>query len=971
MNIKYFVLFSIFLISSTVQAQPFGSGGVQYIKPTGYLNESVGSRYFEIKCNVGEITHVLHKPKSNSGEVINQWLTGDQRQVLTFYAGATTEGFAQAACGSVNNAQSRVPNETAQSSSSVVSSTAIAPIATLDGNWYSSQWKYSYVLKDGVGVATSTNSPNFQVGQSIVRLTATSSTTFVGQQVYTDGKFYQVNAKLQTDGRLYFEGEKNVKWVMERTGAPPQVASPTRPSQGSVKEVTDEAVRLIRDKNYTNAEQLLRPLVAANNGYAQYLLGHIYDSAPPPLRNHVTAVELYTKSANQGFLVAMHALGLAYDNARGVVRDEAYAIEMYAKAASKNFGRSQYALGLKYAQGSGVEKNLDQAIDLLQRAANQNVAGAQQSLDQVRAAKQNAPPQATARVDLEELRAAKQNVPPQSTARVDNSGAAPRNSDQNRQNLNAGIDAINNENYTLAEKILAPMAINGDPKVQYALAVVYERSLPPLQNYSKSFELYSKAANSGDLDALYSLAMAYDEGRGTKKDEVQSTKLLIRAVDLGHRQAIVDLGLKYAEGRGVERNFDVALEMLRKAWTQNVEGAGKAYASAMKMKEDLDAEARRKQMLEQQRIAKIKQDERNKQEAARLEERRLAQVEAEKIAKAERDRVAKIEAEKNMLVFDKEYPQAPKSRGRITFTELGYFQSQEDAYSKRQELVAANTSTPFEMHTVRDGSLWRIVINNDVKHIDDKDYDEKIRPLIENLAFVQSNTAYESARLVSYTEGTLQKIRKNTRAFTQPIANVATQTAEFDFFSYILSWGIGIIVVAVLFGFVPAVIGYARGHSHRHIILLMCIFGAWTGLLWIAALIWSLWPMNKENSMTGIQTNPTHSEHKEPSERQNSNDKLSHSNQTDRTQEQASTTKASAPVRACWITLFIAWACFLIPIMGLGFVGAALASAASFISIIVMLKGQVGIGVIQFVLAVLFSPLLYFVGTWIWFMTLK
>ncbi len=762
MNIKYLVLFSIFLISSTVQAQPFGSGGVQYIKPTGYLNESVGSRYFEIKCNVGEITHVLHKPKSNSGEVINQWLTGDQRQILAFYKGATTEGFAQAACGSVNNAQSRVPNETPRSSSSAVSSNPNAPLSALDGNWYSSQWKYGYVLKDGVGVATSTNSPNFQVGQSIVRLTATSSTTFVGQQVYTDGKFYQVNAKLQTDGRLYFEGEKNVNWVMERIGAPPQVASPTRPAQGSVKEVTDEAVRLLRDKNYTNAEQLLRPLVAANNGYAQYLLGHIYESAPPPLRNYVTAVELYTKSANQGFLVAMHALGLAYDKGQGVVQDEAYAIEMYAKAAGKNFGRSQYALGLKYAQGSGVEKNLDQAIDLLQKAANQNVAGAQQSLDQVRAAKQNAPPQSTARVDLEELRAPKQNVPPQSTARVDNPSAVARNSAQNMQNLNAGIDAINNENYTLAEKILAPMAINGDPKVQYALAVVYERSLPPLQNYSKSFELYSKAANSGDLDALYSLAMAYDEGRGTKKDEVQSTKLLIRAVDLGHRQAIVDLGLKYAEGRGVERNFDVAIEMLRKAWTQNVEGAGKAYAAATKMKEDLEADARRKQMLEQQRIAKIEQDERNKQEAARLEERRLAQVEAEKIAKAERDRVAKIEAEKNMLVFDKEYSQAPKARGRITFVELGFFSSRTAAEKAKDALSASNRDVQFEIQATKDAKLWRIIYN-EVTHKNDKEQEEIIKKLAETLAFIQEKTDYVNARLVSYSSSELNKIRKNTK----------------------------------------------------------------------------------------------------------------------------------------------------------------------------------------------------------------
>ena len=31
-------------------------------------------------------------------------------------------------------------------------------LAELDGNWYSPQWKYGYVMKDGVGIATSTNS---------------------------------------------------------------------------------------------------------------------------------------------------------------------------------------------------------------------------------------------------------------------------------------------------------------------------------------------------------------------------------------------------------------------------------------------------------------------------------------------------------------------------------------------------------------------------------------------------------------------------------------------------------------------------------------------------------------------------------------------------------------------------------------------------------------------------------------------
>jgi hypothetical protein len=109
----------------------------------------------------------------------------------------------------------------------VTCASAQTPIQRLDGDWYSTQWGYSYTLKNGVGIATSTNSPNFQVGQNIIQLTATSATTFSGQQVYTDGKFYRVNVTLQADGRLYFEGEKNAKWVMDRVVVAPRRANNT------------------------------------------------------------------------------------------------------------------------------------------------------------------------------------------------------------------------------------------------------------------------------------------------------------------------------------------------------------------------------------------------------------------------------------------------------------------------------------------------------------------------------------------------------------------------------------------------------------------------------------------------------------------------------------------------------------------------------------------------------------------------
>jgi hypothetical protein len=89
-------------------------------------------------------------------------------------------------------------------------------ISQLDGDWYSFKWKYGYSLSNGKGVAFATNSPNFKVGQEIVRLTAVDGNSFVGENVYKDGNFYKVKATLNSDGKLLFEGEKNVKWEMEK-----------------------------------------------------------------------------------------------------------------------------------------------------------------------------------------------------------------------------------------------------------------------------------------------------------------------------------------------------------------------------------------------------------------------------------------------------------------------------------------------------------------------------------------------------------------------------------------------------------------------------------------------------------------------------------------------------------------------------------------------------------------------------------
>jgi TonB family protein len=103
-------------------------------------------------------------------------------------------------------------------------------LTKLDGEWYSNQWKYGYTLTNGVGVATSTNSPNFKVGDRIIFLQQSSDKTFEGTQVYTDGKFYKITAQLQSNDTLLFKGEKNISWTMTKKTQTTAQAAPSTTS---------------------------------------------------------------------------------------------------------------------------------------------------------------------------------------------------------------------------------------------------------------------------------------------------------------------------------------------------------------------------------------------------------------------------------------------------------------------------------------------------------------------------------------------------------------------------------------------------------------------------------------------------------------------------------------------------------------------------------------------------------------------
>lgn len=73
-------------------------------------------------------------------------------------------------------------------------------------------------------------------------------------------------------------------------------------------------------------------------------------------------------------------------------------------------------------------------------------------------------------------------------------------------------------------------------------------------------------------------------------------------------------------------------------------------------------------------------------------------------------------------------------------------------------------------------------------------------------------------------------------------------------------------------------------------------------------------------------------------------------------------TRIQGPVKAGWITLGVAWLCFLVPIPGLGILGWVLNLVAFIVAIVVITKGSSGIGILQVVLTVVASPIMYFIG---------
>jgi TPR repeat protein len=220
--------------------------------------------------------------------------------------------------------------------------------------------------------------------------------------------------------------------------------------------------------------------VAQNNLAVCYMFGT--DGFPEDKQK---GVELYRKSAEQGFPKGMLNLGILSKNGDGTPQDYKEAMKWFLKvaevpesrfpskkAAQQDLSWAENNIGSLYRRGLGVEKNPEEAIKWYRKSASRNDRVAEKNL-----------------------------------------GIC----------YLQGIGVQKDESE--AAKWFTKAADKGEPRSQFYLAECYERGQGVKSDPEIAFSWMKKAAEQNYAQAEVKLATYYANGIGTKQDLAESIKL--------------------------------------------------------------------------------------------------------------------------------------------------------------------------------------------------------------------------------------------------------------------------------------------------------------------------------------------------------------------------------------------------------------------------------------------------------------
>ena len=147
--------------------------------------------------------------------------------------------------------------------------------------------------------------------------------------------------------------------------------------------------------------------------------------------------------------------------------------------------------------------------------------------------------------------------------------------------LQKGLDALENKEYDKALNILQPLSDNGDAQAQFALGSMYGQGFGVSRDRKKSMELVQKSADQGNLDAVNRIAMTAGFSPMLKDEEIDkimndTIKLYEEEIAKNNAKAMLLMGGWYESGFSVRQDIDKAIGLYKRASQNgNIEAAFK------------------------------------------------------------------------------------------------------------------------------------------------------------------------------------------------------------------------------------------------------------------------------------------------------------------------------------------------------------------------------------------------------------
>lgn len=234
------------------------------------------------------------------------------------------------------------------------------------------------MLRDGIGCAKNKVDSDSRFAEAFVGFTA------LEQQSRDDKLQYRLGWML-LKGVGTEKDEAAAKRYFEKAAT---VGNPFASYQLAKLILSDENAQ---PQEVEKALVFLKQAVAAENPYAQYFLGKLYEKGQHVPQNIMEAVRLYKLSAAQDNDYAAYRLGKFYLGGEGILKDVEEALRWLHFAAEKKNQFAEYALGSLYHKGEDVSKDMEKALHFLRRAAAQENQYAQYRLGKIYLTGENAP----------------------------------------------------------------------------------------------------------------------------------------------------------------------------------------------------------------------------------------------------------------------------------------------------------------------------------------------------------------------------------------------------------------------------------------------------------------------------------------------------------------------------------------------------------------------------------------------------